>query len=156
MSRSSILWQKLWPSLLVVIVPVFLVNASAVPWSWTIELDLPWWELFLGSMHAAIFGAAMLLMTTWASIALRVQAHVAAVVGAFVVFQLGVYMTQRIRPYSLFRLVDFDWYGPILCGNTPAWQMFDPIHGPGYTTYLLAACAVFYALSWRALRRTTP
>ena len=155
-SRSSILWQKLWPSLLVVIVPVFLVNASAVPWSWTIELDLPWWELFLGSMHAAIFGAAMLLMTTWASIALRVQAHVAAVVGAFVVFQLGVYMTQRIRPYSLFRLVDFDWYGPILCGNTPAWQMFDPIHGPGYTTYLLAACAVFYALSWRALRRATP
>lgn len=155
-SRSSILWQKVWPSLLVVTVPIFLVNASAIPWSWTIELDLPKWELFLGSLHAAIFGATMLLMTTWASIALRVQAHVAAVVGAFVVLQLGVYMTQRIRPYSLFRLVDFDWYGPILCGNTPAWQMFDPVRGPGNTTYLLAACVLFYALSWRALRRTTP
>jgi ABC-type transport system involved in multi-copper enzyme maturation permease subunit len=155
-SRGAILWQKVWPSLLVVTVPIFVVNASAIPWSWSIELDLPKWELFLGTLHAAIFAATMLLMTTWTSIVLRVQAHVAAVVGAFVVLQLGVYMTQRIRSYSLFRLVDFDWYGPILCGNTPAWKMFDPVRGPGNTTYLLAACALFYGLSWRALRRTTP
>ena len=156
MSRGAILWQKVWPSLLVVTVPIFVVNASAIPWSWSIELDLPKWELFLGTLHAAIFAATMLLMTTWTSIVLRVQAHVAAVVGAIVVLQLGVYMTQRIRSYSLFRLVDFDWYGPILCGNTPAWKMFDPVRGPGNTTYLLAACALFYGLSWRALRRTTP
>ena len=155
-SRGAILWQKVWPSLLVVTVPIFVVNASAIPWSWSIDLDLPKWELFLGTLHAAIFAATMLLMTTWTSIVLRVQAHVAAVVGAFVVLQLGVYMTQRIRSYSLFRLVDFDWYGPILCGNTPAWKMFDPVRGPGNTTYLLAACALFYGLSWRALRRTTP
>ena len=155
-SRGSILWQKFWPSLLVVTVPIFVVNASAIPWSWSIELDLPRWELFLGSLHAAVFATAVLLLTTWASIALRVQAHVAAVVGAFIVMQLGVYMTQRIRSYSLFRLVDFDWYGPILCGNTPAWQMFDPFRGPGNTTYLLLACVAFYALSWRALRRTEP
>lgn len=155
-SRGAILWQKVWPSLLVVTVPIFVVNASAIPWSWSIELDLPKWELFLGTLHAAIFAATMLLMTTWTSIVLRVQAHVAAVVGAIVVLQLGVYMTQRIRSYSLFRLVDFDWYGPILCGNTPAWKMFDPVRGPGNTTYLLAACALFYGLSWRALRRTTP
>ncbi len=155
-SRGAILWQKVWPSLLVVTVPIFLVNASAIPWSWSIDLDLPRWELFLGSLHAAVFAAAVLLLTTWASIALRVQAHVAAVIGAFLVLQLGVYMTQRIRSYSLFRLVDFDWYGPILCGNTPAWRMFDPFRGPGNTTYLLLACGAFYALSLRALRRTEP
>ncbi|MFN3240073.1 MAG: ABC transporter permease [Planctomycetota bacterium] len=155
-SRGSILWQKTWPSLLVVTVPIFVVNASAIPWSWVIEYDLPAYELFLGSLHAAIFAATVLLMTIWMSIRLRVQAHVAAVVGAFLVLQLGIYMTQRIRPYSLFRLVDFDWYGPILCGNTPAWQMFDPIRGHGNTTWLLVACVAFYALSYRALRRTEP
>ena len=108
------------------------------------------------SRIAAAYAAAILLMTTWASIRLRVQAHVAAVVGAFLVLQLGVYMTQRIRPYSLFRLADFDWYGPILCGNTPAWQMFDPLRSHGYTTYVLVACVAFYGLSWRALRRCEP
>lgn len=155
-SRGSILFQKLWPSALIVTLPIFLVNATAIPWSWTMDLYLPVWELFLGSMHAAVFALTVLLLTSWASIALRVQAHVAAAVGAFIVLQLGVYMTQRIRPYSLFRLVDFDWYGPILCGNTPAWQMFDPINGPGNTTYLLVASVVLYFLSWRALRRTEP
>lgn len=155
-SRASILWQKTWPSLVVVMMPIFVVNATALPWSWMIEYDLPRWELFLGSLHAAIFAACILLMTMWMSIRLRVQAHVAAVVGAFLVLQLGVYMTQRIRPYSLFRLVDFDWYGPILCGNTPAWQMFDPIRSHGFTAYILAACVVFYVLSYRALKRTEP
>ena len=155
-SRAAILWQKFWPSLLVVTVPIFVVNATAIPWSRTIELDLPAWELFLGSLHAAVFAAAVLLLTCWMSLRLRVQAHVAAAVGAFLVVQLGVYMTQRIRPFSLFRLVDFDWYGPILCGNTPAWQMFDPVRGHGNTTYLLCACALLYGLCWRAIRRIEP
>lgn len=155
-SRGRILWQKVWPSALFVTVPIFLVNASAIPWSWTLELDLPRWELFLGSLHAATFALAFLLMTTWMSIVLRVQAHVAAVVGAFAILQIGAYLTQRVRPFSLFRLVDFDWYGPVLAGNTPAWQMFDPIRSHGFTTYLLLACAVFYFLALRALRRAQP
>jgi hypothetical protein len=70
--------------------------------------------------------------------------------------QIGVYLTQRIRGYSLFRLADFDWYNPILAGNTRAWQMFDPIRGYGYTTYVLAASALFYGLAWRCLRRIEP
>ena len=110
----------------------------------------------LGTLHAAVFAAAILMATTWASIRLRVQAHVAAVVGAFLVLQLGIYMTQRIRQFSLFRLADFDWYGPVLCGNTPAWQMFDPVRGHGFTTFLLLAGLGFYGLSWRALRRCEP
>ncbi|MFK7742555.1 MAG: hypothetical protein AB8H80_19745, partial [Planctomycetota bacterium] len=155
-SRGSMLWQKFWPAAVIVTVPIFLVNASAIPWSWTLELDLPKWELFLGSVHAASFALAFLLLTMWMSIVLRVQAHVAAVVGAFAIVQIGMYMTQRIRPYSLFRIVDFDWYGPIMTGNTPAWQMFDPIHSHGFTTYLMAACVVLYGLCYWSLRRTQP
>ena len=79
-----------------------------------------------------------------------------AIVGAFAVLQIGMYLTQRIRPYSLFRLVDFDWYGPIMTGNTPAWQMFDPIRSHGFTTYLLVGTLLLYYLSWRAIRRTEP
>ena len=155
-SRSSILWQKFWPCALVVTVPIFLVNATAIPWSWTLELDLPKWELFLGCVHAASFTLLFLTMTMYLSIVVRVQAHVAAIVGAFAVIQIGIYLTQRIRPYSLFRLVDFDWYGPIMTGNTPAWQMFDPINSHGYTTYLLAGTALLYFLSWRAIVKTEP
>ncbi|MFK7739615.1 MAG: ABC transporter permease, partial [Planctomycetota bacterium] len=44
-SRGSMLWQKFWPAAVIVTVPIFLVNASAIPWSWTLELDLPKWEL---------------------------------------------------------------------------------------------------------------
>jgi ABC-type transport system involved in multi-copper enzyme maturation permease subunit len=155
-SRSSLLWQKFWPCVLVVTIPIFLVSATVVPLSWTLELDLPKWELFLASMHAAVFALAFLTLTMYVSIIVRVQAHVASIVGAFAILQIGMYLTQRIRPYSLFRLVDFDWYGPIMSGNTPAWQMFNPIHGPGFTTYLLMGAVLCYFLSWRALRRTEP
>lgn len=154
--RGAIVWQKLWPCALYVTLPIFVVNASAIPWSWAIDNDLPRFELFLGSLHAAVFALAVLLLTTWISILIRVQAHVAAVVGAFLVVQIGVYLTQRIRPFSLFRLVDFDWYGPLMSGNIAAWQMFDPIRGPGNTTWLLLACVVLYALAHKSLQRAMP
>ena len=152
-SRGSILWHKVWPAALCIVVPMFLVNASAMYWSHVIGERLPPRELFLATTHAAAFALAFLMLTTWVSVLLRVQAHVAAIVGAFAVLQVGLYLTQRIRPYTLFRLVDFDWYGPILAGNTRAWQMFDPWNGPGYTTWLLLGCVVFYALAWRSLAR---
>lgn len=155
-SRSSLLWQKFWPCAIVVTLPIFIVNATMLPWSWSIGLDLPKWELFLASLHAAIFALAFLTLTMYVSIVVHVQAHVAAIVGAFAILQIGIYLTQRIRPYSLFRLVDFDWYGPIMTGNTPAWQMFDPIRSHGFTTYLLAGTVLLYGLSWRAMQRTEP
>ncbi len=155
-SRASILWQKVWPAALCVVVPLFLANASAIYWSSLIDYELPAYELFLATAHASAFLLCFLLATTWLSVLLRVQAHVAAIVGAFAVLQVGLYLTQRIRPYTLFRLVDFDWYGPSLAGNTRASQMFDPVNGPGYTTYLLAGCVLFYGLAWRALHRAEP
>jgi ABC-type transport system involved in multi-copper enzyme maturation permease subunit len=154
--RASILWQKVWPAALCVVVPLFAVNASALYWSDVIGERLPPYELFLATVHAAAFALAFLLLTTAVSALLRVQAHVAAIVGAFAVMQVGLYLTQRIRPYTLFRLADFDWYGPILAGNIKAWQMFDPVRGPGYTTWLLAGCVLCYGLAWRALDRAEP
>jgi ABC-type transport system involved in multi-copper enzyme maturation permease subunit len=154
--RGSILWQKVWPAAVCVVVPLFAVNASAMFWSSMIGEHLPPAELFLATTHAAVFLLFFLLLTTWVSAQLRVQAHVAAVVGAFAVLQVGFYLTQRIRPYTLFRLVDFDWYGPMMMGNTRAWQMFDPVNGPGNTTWLLLGCALFYGLAWRALRCAEP
>lgn len=155
-ARGRILWQKTWPTALCVTVPIFLVNLSAIFWSRRIGLDLPLWELLLGSLHASIFALALLGATTWLSVRLRVQAHVAAGIGAFVVLQLGIYMTQRIRPYSLFHLVDFEWYGPLLAGNLSLRQMFDPLHASGYTTWIALAASVFYTLAWRDLRRAEP
>jgi ABC-type transport system involved in multi-copper enzyme maturation permease subunit len=155
-SRGSILWQKFWPGALCVTVPIFLVSASAIFWSRQIELDLPKWELFLASLHAAAFALFFYCATTWLSASLRVQAHVAGVVGAIAVTQVGLYLTQRVRPYTLFRLADFEWYSPILAGNRDARQMLDPFAGPGYTTWLLLGCALFYGLAWRALARAEP
>ncbi len=155
-ARGTILWQKFWPTALCVTIPIYLVNASAIFWSRCIDFDLPKWELFLASTHAAVFALCFLAATTWLSVRLRVQAHVAAAVGAFAILQIGIYLTQRIRQFSLFRLADYEWYSPILAGNTPAWQMFDPIRGHGFTTYLLAATGLFYALAWRDLRRAEP
>ena len=155
-SRRTILWQKWWPCALCVVVPIYLVSASALFWSARIELELPLWELFLCSTHAAVFALFFLTATTWLSVRMRVQAHVAAAIGAVAIVQIGVYLTQRIRQYSLFRLVDFEWYSPILAGNTPAWMMFDPVRGPGNTTWLLLATVLCYALAARALRRAEP
>ena len=152
-SRLRILWHKSWPTALCLVVPVFLVNWSAIFWSKMIGLELPFYELTLASLHGASFLLMFLAFTTWLSILCRTQAHVAFWVGGITIVQLGVYMTQRLRPYSLFRLSDFEWYSPILAGNTPLWQMFDPIRGHGHTTYVLLATALLYLLSWRALRR---
>ncbi len=152
-ARGRILWQKFWPCAVCLTVPIFLVNASAILWSRCIDLDLPKYELFLASTHAAVFALLFLAATMWVSILLRTQAHVAAAIGAVAIVQIGVYLTQRLRPYSLFHLADFEWYGPILAGNIPAWQMFDPVRGPGFTTWLLLATGLLYWLAHRALRR---
>lgn len=154
--RGRLLWAKFWPCALCVTLPIFAVNLSAIHWSRQVELDLPLAPLLLASLHAACFVVLFLALTTWVSVVCRVQAHVAAVVGALAIVQIGIYLTQRIRPYSLFRLADFDWYGPLLSGNTRAWQMFDPIDGFGYTSYVLVAAALFYGLAWHALRRAQP
>lgn len=155
-SRGRLLWAKFWPCALCATLPIFAVNLSAIWWTHCIELDLPLQPLLKASLHASAFVLMFLALTTWISLLCRVQAHVAACVGAVAIVQIGVYLTQRIRQFSLFRLADFDWYGPLLSGNTRAWQMFDPIHGPGFTAWVLVATILFYGLAWHALRRAQP
>ena len=152
-SRSRILLHKSWPTALALLIPIFLVNYSAIFWSWQIGLDLPFREITLASIHAGAFVLMFLAFTTWMSVICRTQAHVAFWVGGITVIQLGIYMTQRWRRHSLFRLSDFEWYAPILAGNRPLWQMLDPVTSHGYTTYALLAAAFFYFMAWRALRR---
>lgn len=155
-SRGAILWQKFWPCAIACTLPIYLVNLSAIYWSERIDEHLPLGPLLLASTHAAAFVLLFLAFTTWVSVQCRVQAHVAFWVGGLTVLQIGIYLTQRIRPYSLFRLADFDWYGPILAGNTPLWQMFDPVHSHGFTTYVLAGALLCYGLAFRALQRAEP
>jgi ABC-type Na+ efflux pump permease subunit len=155
-SRGALLWSKTWPTALCVMVPIFLANWSAVFWSARVDLEVPLDRLMLGSVHAASFALAFLALTIWVSAALRVQAHVAFVVGGLTVVQIGVYLTQRWRAASVFRLADFDWYAPILTGNVTAVEMFDPIHHRGFTTWALVAALLFYGLAWRTLRRAEP
>ncbi|HEX6810181.1 MAG TPA: ABC transporter permease subunit [Planctomycetota bacterium] len=155
-SRGRILFEKCWPTVLCVAVPIFLANWSAIFWSRQIDLELPFGELTLASVHAAAFVLCFLGFTTWVSVLSRVQAHVAFWVGGFTIVQIGMYLTQRFRHYSVFRLSDFDWYGPILSGNRAAWEMFDPIRGDGSTTWLLLTTVTFYALAWRSLARAEP
>ncbi|MBL8723115.1 MAG: ABC transporter permease subunit [Planctomycetes bacterium] len=153
-SRAAILWQKFWPSALACVLPIYLVSLSAIPWSRHIDENLPLGPLLLASSHAAAFVLLFLSFTAWISVQCRVQAHVAFWVGGLTVLQIGIYLTQRIRQYSIFRLADFDWYGPILAGNLRAEQMFDPVHGPGFTTYVLGGALLCYGLAHRALHRT--
>lgn len=152
-SRRHILWAKFWPTALCVTVPIFLVNWSAILWSHHIELELSFARITLASLHGALFALCFLSFTTWVSVFCRVQAHVAFWVGGVTIVQIGVYLTQVIRTFSIFHMSDFEWYAPILLGNTAAWQMFDPVRGSGLTTYVIAATLLFYGLAWRALKR---
>lgn len=155
-SRRRILWQKSWPTALAVAVPIFAVNWTAIWWSRSIELDLPFWPLTLACVHGSLFVLAVLALTTFVSVLCRVQAHVAFWVGGIVVLQIGIYLIPRFRQWSLFRLSDFDWYGPILAGNVGVADMFDPIGGAGYSTYALLTIVGCYALAWRAIERLEP
>jgi ABC-type transport system involved in multi-copper enzyme maturation permease subunit len=155
-SRARILFDKSWPTALCVVVPVFLANWAAILWTWRLGLELPFAEVTLASLHGALFVLAFLAFTTWVSVLCRVQAHVAFWVGGVTILQIGIYMTQRLRRFSLFRLSDYDVYAPILVGNRGPAQMFDPVRHDGATAWVVAATVLFYALAFRALQRLEP
>lgn len=157
-SRGRILWEKSWPTALCLVVPIFLVNWSAILWSALpdVGMQVPFWPITLASLHGATFVLCLLALTTWVSVLCRVQAHVAFWVGGITVLQIGVYLIPRLRRFSAFRLSDFDWYMPIVAGNHGLAEMFDPIDHPGLTFWLCAATVVFYGLAYRALRRLEP
>jgi hypothetical protein len=74
---------------------------------------------------------------------------VAFAVGGFIVAQVGLYFLQVLRAGSLFRLSDFEVYGPILAGNV-SWS------GPFLWMEVLmasAAIALYLTAHWTFGRR---
>ena len=131
-----------------VVVPIFLSSLSAIPLSWCIDRDLALVPTLLAALHASLFVLAFLLLTVAVSTVMQAQVHVAFAVGGFVVVEVGVYFVQVLRAGSVFRLADFDVFGPIMAGNTAPLRLL-----LGTDVWLLLACGVLYAVSHFLLAR---
>jgi ABC-type transport system involved in multi-copper enzyme maturation permease subunit len=149
-SRSRILWGKFSVTALVVVIPIFLTSWTALPLSRVPSVDqsLPFWPVTLCCVHASAFALAMLALTTLVSVLARAQVVTAFWIGAFVVMQVAIYFVQEIRVVSLFRLSDFEIYGPIMAENVDAAGFL-----LGTTSWLVVAAAAAYLAADRAFRR---
>ena len=151
-SRSRILFSKYWVMAVGLVLPVFLVNWLAIPLSrWMVDEALPFWPITLASLHASLFVLVILHLTLLCSAIFRTQAHTAAATGIVIVSQVTIYFVPRIRAGSLFKLSDFDVYGPTIMGNL----RFPQLMG-GMGIWMLLACGVMYFAADRLLRRIDP
>lgn len=152
-SRSWILWSKFWVIAVVVVIPIFLTTWSAIPISWDIDppQDLPFANLTLGAFHNSVFVLMILALTTLCSVFFTNQLHTAATVGAVVVIQLAIYFIQTVRVASIFRLSDFDIYGPVVLGNRDFNDLFW-----GNTVWILLATVLLYLAADWLFRRANP
>jgi ABC-2 type transport system permease protein len=148
-SRARVLWDKFWVSAVALVVPVLLTSWSAVPLSRAIGEDLPLGPVTLAAVHNSAFVLAFLAFTLVFSVLAKAQVHVAFAVGSVVIVEVAIYFIQEIRVASLFRLSDFDVYGPILAGNAGWAQVLG-----GRTIWLLAATAACYLAALRIFRRS--
>jgi ABC-type transport system involved in multi-copper enzyme maturation permease subunit len=153
-SRTRILWSKFWVAALCVMVPVFVSSWSALPLSLGIGERLPFDRTTMAAMHAAAFVLMLMTLTLLFSVWCRSQVHVAFWTGGIIVLQAALYFVQDIRQGSLFRLADFDVYGPILAGHVTSAQV---LFGGGRmsvgTVWLLLATALLYAAAHVSFRR---
>lgn len=147
-SRSRILLAKFAVCGAAIVVPIFATSWSAIPLSRTIDENLAFWPVTLGAAYASAYCLFFLALTGAFSVRLRTQIGVAFVVGAVVIFQVGLYFIPQIRAYSLFRLSDYDVYSPILAGNVSASNL---LFGNGGA--LLLALAVTYGIADRLFQR---
>ena len=147
-SRGRVLAGKVLVMAACVIVPIFLSSLSAIPLSWCIDRDLPLGPTLLAAAHASLFVLAFLLLTVAVSTMMHTQVHVAFAVGGFVVVEVGLYFVQVLRQASVFRLADFEVFGPIMAGNTAPLRFL-----LGTDVWLVLACAGLYAASHLLLRR---
>ena len=147
-SRSRVLFAKFAVAATAIVIPIFLVSWSAIPWSLMIDEHLPFWELTLASIHSSIFVLAFLSFTMICSVLARNQVQAAFAVGLVVVIQVTLYFIQDIRIASVFRLSDFDVYGPIMAGNLTAADLL-----VGNSSWIAASILVFYAIADRLFRK---
>jgi len=147
-SRSHVLRSKFAVVALAMLLPIFITSMSAVPLSWFVEEALDPWRVLAASLHAAAFALLFLTATTVASVVCRSQVHVAAAVGAFIIVQVVVFFVQVIRVASIFRLADFDVFGPLMMGQAPFRDVF-----LGSTVWLLLGAAALYWFADRLFSR---
>ncbi len=147
-SRSRVLFAKFTVAAIALVVPIFLVSWSAIAWSQLIDEQLPFWELTLASVHSSAFVLAFLAFTLICSVLAHNQVQAAFVVGVAVVIQVTLYFIQDIRVASVFRISDFDIYGPIMAGNLPAAKLFTD-----WTVWVCLSTVAFYLIADRLFRR---
>lgn len=148
-SRARILWSKSWVTVLCLVVPVFLTSWSAIGWSDRIGFHLPLAEVTLASAHSAAFVLLVAALTVLFSVFCRVQAHVAFWVGGIVILELAIFFIPDIRHFSVFRLSDFDVYGPVMVGNLTLRKLFW-----SKTVWLLLGAAAVYGIALQVFRRS--
>lgn len=148
--RAHVLWSKFWVVALVITVPVFVTSWSAIPLSRLPSVDehLEFWPVTLGAMHSSAFAVAILCATLVFSVIARNQVHTAFMIGGVVTVQVAIYFIQEIRVASIFRLSDWDVYGPILAGNVSFSKLFF-----GTTIWILLGGAVLYVVADRLFQR---
>ena len=147
-SRPHILWSKVWVTAVCLTLPIFVTTWSTIPISWAIGETLPFWPLTWASLYSSLFVLMFLMLTVAVSVVCRTQVHVAFLVGAFVVIQVSVFFTQKIRGFSVFRFSDFTIYYDVLEHRLSA---LDLLLGEGLL--LLGASVALYALADRLFRR---
>lgn len=147
-SRAHVLWSKFWVSAVAIVVPIVLTSWTAIPLSGLVEEDLSFSAVTLAALQASAFALAFLAFTLLFSVLMKAQVHVAFVVGAVIIVEVAIYFVQQIRTVSLFRLSDFDVYGPILAGNATYQGVL-----LGNTLWLLLATAGLFLASLGLFRR---
>jgi ABC-2 type transport system permease protein len=156
-SRTRILWSKSWVTALCISAPVFLSSWSTLAMSATIGQSLSFEQVTMCSCHATWFVWMLAAVTLLFSVLCRTQVHVAFWTGGLVVIQVAIYFVPQIRAWSMFRLADFDVYGPILHGRVSWAQMcFGGGLMPVGTMWLAAATVALYFAAWSAFRRLEP
>ncbi len=135
-SRSRILAAKFGVVAVCLVVP-------------SVDHDLPFDRVTIAAFHNACFVLLVLAGTTLCSVLSRTQVHTAFWIGAVIVAQVAIYFVQEIRQVSLFRLSDFDVYGPVMAGNVGFTRLF--LDG---TIWVLAGTLALYLAADRTFRRT--
>lgn len=147
-SRSRMLWAKTWPVALCLVIPIFLTTWTAIPLAHAIDRELPFWELTACALYACLFVLFFFGLTLLASVICRTQVHVAALVGAVVILQLGLLFLPTVHVASIFHLSDFNVYGPLLAGTLRLPELL--LHSG---VWLCLGTLLLYLAADRALRR---
>ncbi len=140
-SRDKILFSITGVLTLCLIVPIF-ITSMAIAWLAPISgQSLPLHGLVHGAIHSSLFVELILLLTLFFSVLMKTQVQVATSIGAFVIFQVGIFFITGVRKVSLFKLTDYEAYQAMIPGNVEYSRLFWSTH----IWLILANLALFVA-----------